>query len=345
MGRGILVYLLMVVLLGGLVFGCTSAPKPQPEKPAPAPAPKAEEPKPKPIVLKAISFLPVDHPLMATIPAWIEKVGKATDGLVTVNWVGGPEVTPALEQIEAVRTGVVDVNFNVTAYYEPLAPELRAFSLSERTPWEERQVGFYDFMVERHKKVGTMYLGRWLSEQSFYLWVNKPVQELADLKGRKLRTRALYDRFMRELGIVPVSVDHGEVYTSLERGMVEGFGWPILGPADYGWTEVTKYVIDHPFFNQNATILVNLDVWNRIPANLQQAIMKATAEYERDMVAHFIEASRKERERLQGMGVQFIRFSPEEGERYAKTALEVEWQFLVTQVPDMITDLKKISSK
>lgn len=298
------------------------------------------------ITLQAISFLPKNHPLAQVLPMWAKKVEESTEGQVRINWKGGPEAIPALEQIEALRKGLIDVNFNVTPYYESLAPEVRAFSLSEYTPWEERDNGFYNYMAERHKKIGAIYLGRWLGESnSFYFWVNKPVQTPADLKGRSMRTQAMYDRYMRELGIAPVTVEQGEVYTALERGIVEGFGWPILGPRDNGWTEKTKYVIDHILWNQNSTILMSPKSWEKLSPDLQQKVMKATADFEHDMVNYFNEVSEKERAKLKEQGVTFIKFSPEDANQYVKGAYDVEWKFLQTKVPELIPELQKICKK
>lgn len=298
------------------------------------------------ITLQAISFLPKNHPLAQVIPLWAKRVEESTGGQVRVSWKGGPETIPALEQIEAVRKGLVDVNFNITAYYESMAPETRAFNLSEYTPWEERENGFYDFMAERHKDNGVIYLGRWLSQStSFYFWVNKPVQTPADLKGRPMRTQAMYDRYMQKLGIAPVTVEQGEVYTALERGIVEGFGWPILGPRESGWTEKTKYVIDHVLWNQNATILMNPKSWDKLSPDLQQKVMKATADFEHDMADYFNTVSDQERAKLQEQGVRFIKFSPEDEKQYVKGAYDVEWEFLQTKVPELIPELQKICKK
>ena len=120
-------------------------------------------------------------------------------------------------------------------------------------------------MVERHKKINMMFLGTWLYDP-FYLYTKKAVSKLDDLKGLKLRTAAKYDKMMKKLGIVPVTIEFGETYTGLQRGVVEGFGWPTIGPREWGWLENVKYVIDIPFYaRQNTFFLMNLDTWNKLP--------------------------------------------------------------------------------
>lgn len=297
-----------------------------------------------PKTLKAVSFLPKNHPLCAMIHVWVDTVNDQLGDVVKIDWVGGGEVIPGFDQAEALRNNTVQVIFNPTAYYAPLLPEGNAFPLSKCPLEEERKPGgFYDFMVERHKRIGMMYLGTWLYDP-FYLWINRPVKGLADLKGVKMRTSALYDRFMKKIGIVPVTVPFGETFTALERGLVEGFGWPTLGPADFGWTDNVKYVIDIPFYTrQNTLILMNLAVWNGLDKTVQDRLMDITVKFEPKMVAYFKDKIVQEWKRYDKMGIQRITFSAEDTRKYLEAAYGAEWEDLAKKVPELIDDLKRVT--
>ena len=121
-------------------------------------------------------------------------------------------------------------------------------------------------MVEEHaKKINARYLGR-IQISPFYLWTKKEPKTLADLRGLKMRSGVLYDRLMREFGMVPVTINAPEVYTALQSGIVDGFGWPVTGPLKRGWLDTVKYVIDLPFFGaSNVVALMNLDKWKALP--------------------------------------------------------------------------------
>lgn len=294
--------------------------------------------------LKAVCFLPLNHPYVLMVKEWVKRVNDACKGELKVNLVGGPEVIPGLEQIEALRKGVVQMTFNVTAYYQARMPEGGAFTLSKLAPWETRTPGgFHDFFVDAHKKkVNAMYLGQWIYG-SFYLWVKDPVKTPDDLKGRKLRTTALYDRFMNALGAVPVTINVPEVYTALKRGTVDGCGWPISGIRQFGWTEVVKYVIDHPFFAMNATILMNLDTWDSLSPSLQSKINEITVWYEPYMAGYLDSYRYSEWENLEKVGVKKIQFSPADAKRYLDAAYRVEWEALEKKVPELVPTLKKIT--
>jgi len=178
----------------------------------------------EPIQFKAVCFLPKTHPLARQSVVWVNRVNEAFKDKIEVKYIGGPEITASKEQLPALKSGVFDINFNVTSYYAPYAPELNAFQLSKLMPWEERKPGgFYDYMAERHRKIGVLYLGRWLYGH-FYVWTKKAVSKPDDLSGLKLRVGPMYIYFMKKLGVSTVSIKPTDVYTALERGTVDGDG-------------------------------------------------------------------------------------------------------------------------
>lgn len=340
-----IVFMVLAVVMAIALVGCGQNQQPSsPSNQGGTSAPSTDEF--SGVTLKALSFLPTNHPLVATIPNWIEKVEEATDGKVKINWIGGPEATPESEQFTALRNGVIDVNFPNTSMYGDQVPEARTIQLSQLKPWEERESGFYDKLFEAHEAQGVIYLGRFMSnELPFYLWFNDPFESLADLKGRKMRSHVIYNALIEAHGMVPSFVAPSDVYTALQQGIVEGFGWGgLLGPRVNGWTDSSKYVLDHPFYNQNGTILMRKEAWDKIPAEYQQKIIEATAEYEREMDAYFAEESAKERQELEAIGVQFIKLPGDEGEKFVQVNYDAAWAELEQDLPG-VEELRSLSSK
>jgi TRAP-type C4-dicarboxylate transport system substrate-binding protein len=250
-----------------------------------------------PKTLKAVSFVPKNHPLCVMIHVWVERVNEQCKDAVKIDWVGGPEVIPGFDQAEALRNNSVQVAFNPTAYYAPLLQE-----------------------------------------------GNKPIKGIDELKGVKMRTSALYDRMMKKMGIVPVTVQFGETFTALERGLVDGFGWSTLGPADWGWLNNCKYIIDIPFYTrQNTLILMNLDVWNSLGKDVQDKIMDITVKFEPEMEAYFKNKIAEEWKRYDKMGIKRIKFSPEDTKKFLDIAYDAEWEDLEKKVPDLVPTLKKLT--
>lgn len=298
----------------------------------------------KPMEMKAVIFLPTNHDLAVAAADWVKKVNTELKDVVQVN-LGGPEVIPGLQQADAVKNGVVDIAFSVTAYFTSLFPEGWAFFVSNYTPMEERRPGgFYDYMVGRFQKIDLMYLGRWLSATPFYLWTIKPVSGLEDLQGLKMRSASHFDRFMKEMGMIPVTIMTPDVYTALERAAVDGMGWPLLGAREMGWTDKCKYIIDIPFHGaNNAVILMNLAVWNKLPKDAQSKIVSITADVEANMIKHFKQEYEKEWKKLEEIGVKRLQFPQADAQKYLAIIDRVDWEILSEKVPDLVPEIKKVT--
>jgi TRAP-type C4-dicarboxylate transport system substrate-binding protein len=293
--------------------------------------------------LKAIGFIPKNDPVLAMANAWVNEVNSKLNGKVRINYVGGPEVITRFQQTEALRTGVIDIVFTPSGDYQDQVPASPAFVLSKLSPSEERQTGFYDFMAEEHaKKLNAQYLGR-VQISPFYLWTKKDPKTLADLKGLKMRSGVLYDRLMREFGMVPVTINAPEVYTALGSGIVDGFGWPVTGPLKRGWLDTTKYVIDLPFYPaSNVVALMNLDKWKALPKETQDALTKLTADFEPTMVKHFNDEQDNEWKAI-GSKVTKVKFSDAENKLYLDTAYNVGWKALQDRAPDVVAKLRAMT--
>lgn len=293
--------------------------------------------------LKAIGFIPKNDPVLAMANAWVNEVNSKLSGKVRINYVGGPEVITRFQQTEALRTGVIDIIFTPSGDYQDQVPTSPAFVLSKLSPTEERQSGFYDFMAEEHaKKLNAQYLGR-VQISPFYLWTKKEPKTLADLKGLKMRSGLLYDRLMREFGMVPVTINAPEVYTALGSGIVDGFGWPVTGPLKRGWLDTTKYVIDLPFYPaSNVVALMNLDKWKALPKETQDTLAKLTADFEPTMVKHFNDEQDNEWKAI-GSKVTKVKFSDAENKLYLDTAYNVEWKALQDRAPDAVAKLRAMT--
>ncbi len=138
----------------------------------------------------------------------------------------------------------------------------------------------------------------------------------------KFRSGLLYDSFLKALGAAPVTIPQPEVYTALERKMVDGFGWPLEGVAMSGWPEVTKFCIDHPFYQGDFLFLANLKSFNNLPKHLQTVLAEVARDFEPEMVEMYKQMLKEEREKVTKSGVTFIKFSPEDAKYY----LDLAWQ-------------------
>ncbi len=293
--------------------------------------------------MRAIAFIPHNHPVMKSSHDWVNRVNSALKGKLVINYIGGPEVIGRREQWDAARNGVIDIIFAVFGDIQDVAPATASSWLSKCHLPDERKSGNFAHLDSEMKKLNLKLLAR-VQYGNFYLWINKAPTKLADLKGLKMRTGALYDKMMHKLGMVPVTMNSPAVYTALERGVVDGFGWPNIGPRNRGWLNKVRWVIDLPFFgNSNMGAIMNLDKWNQLPAEVRKTITEVSANYEPDMVAYYQAAEEREWKELDGM-VTRVRFSDAENKAYADAAYETEWTRLAEKIgADKVAELKKLT--
>lgn len=293
--------------------------------------------------LRAVSFIPKNHPVMAQANAWVKTINETLPGKLKINYVGGPEVIGRYQQQNALRTNVVDMTLSTVADFQDQIPEVSTFTLSRISPAEERKSGFYDLMVASFEKVNARYIGR-LQYGDFYMYTKSRPGSLADLKGLKMRTGSLYDKFMRALGMVPVTINAPETYTALEGGTVDGLAWPVFGMRKLGWTRQVKYVIDLPFYGaSNVVALMNLDRWKKLPPDVQRTVIGTTVAFEPKMVKFFQDEQQKEWKELDKV-VTRVKFSEAENKKYLDTGYEVEWEAIAKRVsPETLARLRKVS--
>lgn len=301
----------------------------------------------KPIKLKAVTAWPVKYTSVMKFNEWVQKVNEKGKGKIQIDIIGGPEVTPMPEQVGALKRGVFDILLTAAGYYMGMIPEAEAFGLSQLSPPEERQSGFSDLMVEIHKKNELMYVGRAMGLVPLgVLCTKKKLNRPQDLKGMKIRTVTIYDAFMRELGAIPVTIPVPEIYTSLERGIVDGFIQPLAGGfTRLGFHEVVNYIVKHYFYQIPTVILANLKSWNEVPEDGRKLMLDTLIELEKTEVAFYKAIHDEELQKAQEKGVKVIEFSPEDAKWFVDTAYRVSWENLTKKAPENAPKLRKLSSK
>src|SRR4030065_897828 len=176
-------------------------------------------------VIKAVTAFPKPNANNDPVPLFIEAVNKHTQGKIKIDYLGGPEVFATFDQIHALKAGTIDaILYYPWAFMKSLMPEADAQGLSELAAWEERKSGLFELWTEIfEKRVNAKYLGRLHSNVTFNVFCKPKIEKVADLKGLKIRVMPLYIPFMKALGASPVTMAPTDIYTAIERGVVDGF--------------------------------------------------------------------------------------------------------------------------
>ena len=278
-------------------------------------------------------------------------VGMFQDALgdkVKFQIVGGPEVVPTFQQGEAIRNGVVDMYMGAINYYSGQIPAVDTMKVYKLPPWECRKRGVFDYLDKLHaKKLNAHYMGQSLPHNvQFHLYTLKPVKKMADFKGRTIRVTAIYRAFVASMGGAPTIIPPTDTYTALQRGTIDGVGWPSICVRDLKWDEVLKYRIDPGFYGLDGGVVINLDKWNSLPKDVQDTMQRVVEEYERWTWNHWESEVAKEPAMLEKRGVKVIKLPPDEAKKYVAQAYKVGWDELLTKrAPKEAADIKALLDK
>ena len=299
------------------------------------------------IVFKAVTFVPLNDIEAKGLLMFADILKKNSNGALNIKIIGGPEAIRSFDQFEAARKGIVDIMMGPEAWFAASVTKVPTFYLSEITPQEERERGVYQLRREIFAKHNIYFLGEGKMGGNFYFWLKEPIDRPQGMAGKKIRVSPYYVPFMKALGASPVVLPPPEVYTALERGVVDGFGWPVSGIIDQRWQEVCKYVIGHGVWNTALPIMMNLDTYKKIPQNLQKILDDSMIEAEKVIGDFWKEEYQHEWKRVLDAGVTRIEFSPEDAKYYVDLAYSSSWADLMKNIqpPELGPKLKKLLTK
>jgi TRAP-type C4-dicarboxylate transport system substrate-binding protein len=299
----------------------------------------------KEVTLKGVSAFAEKTMFSKNFERFIEKVNQEGKGLVQINYIGGGgKVMSPFEVGNAVRAGVVDIANDTGAFYTNLMPEADALKLTQRTIQELRRNGGWEYINKLHnQKLNAYYLARQGDGIPFHLYLTKKITK-PDLTGKKIRVTPVYRAFFEAMGATATRTAPGEVYTALERGVVDGYGWPIQGILDLGWQEVTKYRVDPGFYDVDVNVLVNLNKWQSLSPQ-QQAFLIKMGKWLESLNAENAAINKEEVKKQAAAGIQTITFSSDVSKKYFDLAYKAGWERVLQVSPKEGAELKKFFSK
>lgn len=301
------------------------------------------------IELNWVSFIPKQDPSVdGVVRAFINRVTQRAKGELVFKYRGGPETMAGFDQGKAVQKGIVDMSIVPVGFYEPLAPGIGGAMLTQVSLEEERKPGGgYDYLNELHKKGGLFYLGRGEpADEYFVLNLKKKILKREDFVGMKIGTATVARACTAGWGATVVSLSMPEYYSAMERGLVDGISsCPVAQWVAQGCHEVTKYSVDHGYYQSTVAVIMNLEKWNKIPKHLQNLMIESMVQSEKDNRGWEIEYRNKAREKMVKAGVEFYKFPPDMAKWFIDTAYTAAWEYQMKRFPDVTPKLRQLLSK
>jgi len=294
------------------------------------------------VTLRAVSSFAEGTEFSKNFERFVEKVNADGKGVIRINYIGGPRAVPPFEVGNAVRTRVVDMANVTGAFYTNLMPEADGFKLNGKPMSEQRKNGTWEYINQLHnQKLNSHYLARQCHNVPFHIYLNKKIDKI-DFGGLKIRVTPVYRDIVEALGGTPITTPPGEVFTALERGVVDGYGWPVTGIFDLGWDKVTKFRMEPAFYSVEVNVLVNQDAWKSLN-DAQRKVLNDAALWLEALDSEKVAVIAAERERQAKAGIAALDFGPAASKAFLDKAYDVAWQSVIKKAPESGPKLRQLA--
>src|SRR5579871_6177542 len=246
-----------------------------------------------------------------------KRVSEITDGKFQIRAFAAGEIVPALQVLDAVQAGTVELGHTATYYYFGKDP---AFALGTSVCFgmnARQNNAWFNFgggneaMAPLFKDYGCIAMPAGNTGCQMGGWYRKEIKSLADLKGMKMRIGGMAGLILAKLGVVPQLIGGPDIYPALEKGTIDAAEW--VGPYDdekLGFNKIAQYYYTPGYWEGGPTLmaLVNEKKWNELPKAYQAALTAACGEANQWMPAKYDAQNPEAMKRLIAGGTKLRRF-------------------------------------
>jgi len=193
-------------------------------------------PKAKKVTLKLATSWPAHFPIMGTgVDSFAKRCFELSGGSLEIKIFPKNILVPALQVFDSCSAAQIDAFHSGVYYWKGKNPAFSIFGGMPLGLTSEEMItwlkfgGGYELWREMYGKFNLYPLIGGTTGPQMGGWFKKEINSLADLKGLKMRIPGLGGEVMKKLGVNPVLLPAGEIYTALERGTIDATEW--VGPA------------------------------------------------------------------------------------------------------------------
>jgi TRAP-type transport system periplasmic protein len=207
--------------------------------------------------------------------AFKDEVERRTDGKIKIELISDGKLGSPKDALEAVQLGAVHLSMNAGSYTQNIVPEHgiwdMPFLFKNRTAWNALAYGPLGQEIgEKIESHGLKFLS-WCSAGGRGVLSKKPMAGPADFAGQKIREQpdpVLVD-FIKSVNGQPVVMNLGDVYTSLQQGILDGADVSIELVTSFKFYETAKYYTEIQHIITPGIVVANMGWWQKLNKDTQ----------------------------------------------------------------------------
>ncbi len=272
---------------------------------------------------------------------WAQGIERLTGGRLGVRLVPVGSIVQYSETLDAVAAGVLDGHITATVYFSGkdagfalLGDLIAAYEHPDQMLAFMRHGGGDMLLRELYARHGIHYIGGTTTGKEAF--VSKiPLHGVADFAGVKLRApEGMAQDIFERIGAAPVNLPAAEVFTALERGVVDAADWSTFSMNHHlGFHEMARFPI-YPGIHSMPIIdvAVHPSRWEALPADVKAIMEMAVADFARDITRRLELRDLDDARAARAAGVQVIDWSEAERQALRDIAIDI-WRDWSTRSP------------
>lgn len=241
-----------------------------------------------PLVARAQSGKPeftwktvIQHRNGAQYKKWLwleEELPKRTNGRLGLDITTIPELgLQGTEMLRVMKTGLIDAAEILTGYVASDFPTMEATDLPGMVSSTAQSRQIYDAWTEQivSKREDVMG-GKTIATFSYGtmpVFTKFPVNTLKDFQGKKIRVFSpAQARYITALGGEPLSMPIADVYSALQRGVMDGLITGLEWVEGMKMWEIATHICDINIAPLGCYIVVSQKGWKKLPPDIQKVV-------------------------------------------------------------------------
>jgi len=274
------------------------------------------------------------------VEPFIKNVETASKGGMKLI-MSGPETVPPFEQLQPVGSGAFQFLFTHGAYHFGTTPFLVAVEALGGDMSSRRAAGVWEVVDKHYQKYGLKLISLTMSPDAGYgIFTRQPIGPSGDLQGRKIRGTPTYHSVFRMLGASPVVLPPSDIYTSLEKGVIDGGAWPVVGMIGYRWYEVAKYLVRPAFGYVAHSMFMNLAAWNKLADAEKKILLQEGRKIEDQWYKEAARLADEEEKALLARGMMITHMGEAQKAKLKQTWSEGLWELASQKAKQDIDELR-----
>ncbi|UCD67796.1 MAG: TRAP transporter substrate-binding protein [Betaproteobacteria bacterium] len=270
-----------------------------------------------------------------------KRVTERSGGRLKIEPLAVGSIVSSTESLDAVSAGILQAQHSGAVYF---TGKDAAFALigdpqggfenpDQMRQWMESGGGL-ELARELYARYNVFFVGgAWFGVES--LVSKKPLRKLTDFQGVKIRApQGIGQDIFQILGAAPVNLPGSEVYTALERGVIDASDWGSLAMnQDLGYHKLAPYPNYPGFHSMPMTdFAVNMNAWNALPDDLKALVEEHVGIFNAEMTRRNIAADEAILARASELGFEAIDLPPQERRKFREIAQGV-WKEYAARSP------------